>query len=133
MQDAKGPWNPAAGMLIEKRIADSATVPDTDPLPPTPVLVSVIVTVPENDASVCVICHDIRPGPDESDAVPLHVPLTFAAGAAGVGVGEGGVGAAGALPVQPAADSATTKARTPTRIQGRQTRTGPRIEVSDSA
>jgi hypothetical protein len=34
-------------------------VPDTVPPPATPVLVSVMVTVPENDVPVCVTCHDI--------------------------------------------------------------------------
>ena len=42
-----------------------------------PVAVSVMVTVPENDVSACVSCHDIGPAPDESDAEPVHVPLTF--------------------------------------------------------
>jgi hypothetical protein len=65
-------------MLIENGIDEPDTVPDTVPRPVTPVLVSVIVTVPENEVLVCVSCQDIWPGPDESDAEPLHVPVTFA-------------------------------------------------------
>jgi hypothetical protein len=67
-------------------------VPETDPRPVKPVLVSVIVTVPENDVPVWVTCHAIAPGPDESDAGPLHVPVRLTEpDAAGVGVVDIGV------------------------------------------
>ena len=73
-------------MVIENCSVDPVMVPDTDPVPTAPVLVSVARTVPENDASVCVSCHVICPGPEESDAEPLHDPLRFT-GEAGVGEG----------------------------------------------
>ena len=56
------------------------TVPDAVPRPVTVVFVVVLrvsVNVPENDEPDCVICHVIWPGPDESDAEPVHVPVTF--------------------------------------------------------
>ena len=88
MHDANGLSNPPAGTAIEKCIDEPDRVPETDPRPLMPVAVSVIVTVPENDVSAWVICHDIAPPPDESVAEPVHVPLTDAAGAEGcVGMG----------------------------------------------
>jgi hypothetical protein len=68
-------------------------VPDTEPLAVIPVAVSVMVAVPENDVSVCVSCHEIAPGPDESEAGPDHVPARLAGvdGGCGVGLGEEGV------------------------------------------
>ena len=50
-------------------------MPDTEPRPASPVLLSVSVAVPENDVPVCVSCHDTCPGPDESDAGPLQLPV----------------------------------------------------------
>jgi hypothetical protein len=80
--------NPPAGTAIENRIEEPDRVPETDPRPLMPVAVSVIVTVPENDESAWVSCHDIAPAPDESVAEPVHVPLTDVEGADGcVGVG----------------------------------------------
>jgi len=98
VHDPSGLSNPPAGTAIVKWIAEPDTVPDTDPRPLTPVAVSVIVTVPENDESTWVSCHDIAPPPDESVAEPVHVPLTLV----GVGCGEGPVGPAG-LPLPPQA------------------------------
>lgn len=92
MQDANGLSNPPAGIVIEKRIDAPETVPETDPRPVTPVLVSIIVEVPENDPAVWVSCHAIAPGPVESEAGPLQVPFRSAGPeGAGVGVGEVGV------------------------------------------
>ena len=88
MHDPSGLSNPPAGTAIVKWIAEPDRVPDTDPRPRMPVAVSVIVTVPENDVSTWVSCHDIAPPPDESVAEPVHVPLTDEAGVEGcVGVG----------------------------------------------
>ena len=88
VHDANGLSNPPAGTAIENRIDDPDRVPETDPRPLMPVAVSVIVTVPENDVSVWISCHDIAPPPDESVAEPVHVPLTDVEGAEGcVGVG----------------------------------------------
>ena len=42
------------------------------------VLLSVIVKDPENDDPDWVSCHVIVPGPEESVAVPDHVPFTLA-------------------------------------------------------
>jgi hypothetical protein len=87
VHDANGLSNPPAGTAMEKRIDEAVRVPETDPRPLMPVAVSVIVTVPENDVSACVSCHDIGPLPDESVAEPVHVPLTDVEGVEGcVGV-----------------------------------------------
>jgi hypothetical protein len=90
VQAAYGTSKPPAAMEIVNRIDDPDTVPESDPRPFAPLLVSVIVTVPEMAASDCVTCHAICPGPDESDAVPCQAPLTFTGGVGvGVGVGDG--------------------------------------------
>jgi hypothetical protein len=73
-QESNGPSNAPAGMLIEKLIDEPEAVPETEPRPVIPVAVSTIVTPPENDVPVWPSCHDIPPGPDESDAEPVHVP-----------------------------------------------------------
>src|SRR4051812_16317401 len=59
---------------MENVIAVPDTVPDTDPVPLVPLLLSVTAIVPENDAPDCEIVHTIRPAPDESVAVPDHDP-----------------------------------------------------------
>jgi hypothetical protein len=51
------------------------TVPDTVPVAFVPSLLSVIDSVPENDVPDCVRAHVMSPDPDESVAVPDHVPL----------------------------------------------------------
>ena len=88
-------------MLIENWIDEPDIVPDIVPRPFTRVLVSVIVTVPENEVLVCVSCQDIWPGPDESDAEPLHVPVTFD------DVCDGWVGVVGLPPPPPPPPHAT--------------------------
>jgi hypothetical protein len=50
------------------------------------VLLSVIVNDPENDDPDWVSCHVIVPGPEESLAVPDHVPLTLAGDEGSVGL-----------------------------------------------
>jgi hypothetical protein len=50
------------------------------------VLLSVIVNDPENDDPDWVSCHVMVPGPDESLAVPDHVPLMLAGDEGSVGV-----------------------------------------------
>src|SRR5687768_9050193 len=97
-------------MLIEKRIEPFDRVPDTEPRPPRLVLPSAIVTVPENDMSDWVICHDIWPGPDESDAEPLHVPVSVPGAEA-----EGWVGREDDPPLFPLQPPADTSSSTPTR------------------
>ena len=66
-------------------------MPDTVPRAVTIVrvsaVVSVIVNVPENDESDCVISHVIWPGPDASDADPLQEPLTLDAAVEDVALG----------------------------------------------
>lgn len=87
---AYGKSKPPAAIEIVNRSADPDMVPDSDPRPLAPLLVSVMVTVPETVVSDCMTCHVICPGPDESDAVPAHAPLTFTgADGAGAGVGDG--------------------------------------------
>ena len=100
VQDVNGLSNPPAGTVIEKRTDAPEIVPETDPRPVRPVVVSVIDTVPENDVSVWVICHAIAPGPVESDAGPLHVPLKLVVGP-GDGAGVGDVALDPLLPPQP--------------------------------
>ena len=84
--------------------------------------VSVSVSVPENDVPDCVSAHVIWPGPDESDAVPDHEPLTLAVV---VEVEpDGVVGVEPPPPLHPTVTSATPRtapARTPenrVRIMG---------------
>src|SRR5262245_37849751 len=91
--DAYGLSKPPAETFTEKWMDEPDVVPETEPLAPIPVAVSVTVAVPENDVSVCVSCHDIAPGPDESEAGPDHVPVRFAplGDCDGVGEGEDGV------------------------------------------
>jgi hypothetical protein len=61
-------------------------LPETVPRPVTFVLLSVIVNDPENDDPDWVSCHVIVPGPEESLAVPDHVPLTLAGEEGSVGL-----------------------------------------------
>ena len=75
---------------IEKWIAEPDTVPDIDPRALTLVVLSVMVSVPDKDVDVWVIRHVIWPGPVESEAGPLHVPVKSTA--AGLGAGLGCVG-----------------------------------------
>jgi hypothetical protein len=82
-------------METAKEIAVPDTVPDTVPFATTPVLLSDIESGPEKALPDCEIVHDIRPGPDESVAVPDHVPAMLVAGVVGV---VGVVGAPGAEP-----------------------------------
>ena len=110
VQDVNGLSNPPAGTVIEKRTDAPEIVPETDPRPVRPVLVSVIDTVPENDVAVWVICHAMAPGPLESDAGPLHVPFRFTDSEGPVG----GVGVALLDPLLPpqAKDTTAHKATT---------------------
>jgi hypothetical protein len=89
------------------------TVPDTVPVPFAPLPLSVIDIVPENDVPDWVSAHVIRPGPDESVAVPDHNPLTLELPGDGEGL-EGVAGVELPPPPQPAAASArSAPARTP--------------------
>jgi hypothetical protein len=129
-------------MVIKKLIRVSDTVPETEPRPPNPVPVSVNVTVPENDVSAWVSCHDICPGPDESDAVPFQpggrltvCPAQMPARLMGADAvsdgegsdGEGWVGDATSLPEQATADTTTKTARAD-RVKRELTVRGARIE-----
>ena len=82
-------------------------VPETVPDPRVPVLLSVIVIVPENDVDDCVSTHVIRPAPDESVAVPDHEPPTLAVVDEGGGEEEGAVEDPLPPPLQAVAASAT--------------------------
>ena len=84
--DVYGAPNPPAGIDNENCSDVPETVPETVPRPETFVLVSVIVNDPENDEPDWVICHVIVPGPEESVALPLHVPLILAGADGSVGV-----------------------------------------------
>lgn len=75
LQDEYGLSNPPTGMPIEKWIVEPDTEPDTEPRPLMLITVSVMVNGPENDVPVWATCHVIRPGPDASDAKPVHVPV----------------------------------------------------------
>lgn len=86
LQAPYGASNPPAGTAIENCTDVPVRVPLTVPRPVAPVSVSVITSEPENDAPDCVNCQVIWPGPDESLAVPVHVPATSAV------VGDGVVG-----------------------------------------
>ncbi len=85
---ALGLSNPPTGTVTVNSSDDPDTVPETVPRPVTPVPVSVVVSEPENDAPDWVSCHVIRPGPDESDAVPAQVPPTLAGATEGAVVLE---------------------------------------------
>src|SRR5262245_36792786 len=73
--DVYGASNPPVGTDNENCTEDPDTVPETVPRPVRFVLLSVIVSDPENDEPDCVICHVMVPGPEESDAVPDHLPF----------------------------------------------------------
>lgn len=85
-------------------------VPETVPDPLVPVLLSVIVIVPENDVDDCVRTQVIRPAPDESVAVPDHEPPTLAVVEEGGGDEEGAVEDPLPPPLQAVAASATMSA-----------------------
>ena len=51
-QDPNGLSNPPAGMVIENVIEEPETVPDSEPRPLIPVLVSVMAAEPENEVPV---------------------------------------------------------------------------------
>lgn len=108
VQVANGGSSPPAGSAIEKLIDDADTVPETVPCPFTLALVSNIVSVPVKSVLTCVRRHVIWPGPDESEAVPLHVPATSAGG-----VGAGRAGSVGdGVPPLPQAETFRTAHRT---------------------
>ena len=88
------------------------TVPDTVPRPAAFVPESFIVNTPENELPDCVSCHVIVPGPDESEADPLQVPLTLA------GVAEGSVGVL-EPPLSLLLQAATVRVRARTRSRDR--------------
>jgi hypothetical protein len=73
-QDPNGLSNPPGGILIENVIDAPETVPEMEPRPVMPVLVSLMVAEPENDVPLSLSCHDRTPEPDESEADPVHVP-----------------------------------------------------------
>ena len=73
-QDPNGLSNPPAGILIENVIDAPETVPEMEPRPVMPVLVSLMVAEPENDVPLSLSCHDRTPEPDESEAEPVHAP-----------------------------------------------------------
>jgi hypothetical protein len=73
-QDPNGLSNPPAGILIENVIDAPDTVPEMEPRPVMPVLVSLMVAEPENDVPLSLTCHDRTPEPDESEAEPVHAP-----------------------------------------------------------
>jgi hypothetical protein len=73
-QDPNGLSNPPTGILIENVIDVPETVPEREPRPMIPVLVSLMVAEPENDVPPSLSCHDRTPEPDESDALPVQVP-----------------------------------------------------------
>jgi hypothetical protein len=67
---------------------DPDTEADIDPRPLAFVAPSVIATVPVNEVAVWAMRHVMVPGPDESAAEPVHVPVRSGA----EGEGEGGAG-----------------------------------------
>jgi hypothetical protein len=73
-QEPNGLSNPPTGILIENVIDAPETVPEMEPRPVMPVLVSLIVAEPENDVPLSLSCHDNTPAPDESEAEPVHAP-----------------------------------------------------------
>jgi hypothetical protein len=93
--EPNAPSAPPAGTAIENVMLLPETVPETVPVAFAPVLVSVTVIAPENDVPDWVTDHVMRPGPEESVAVPAHDPFTSADdvdGADGDGLeGEGDV------------------------------------------
>jgi len=82
------------------------------------VLLSVIVSDPENDDPDWVSCHVIVPGPEESLALPAHVPLTLA--------GDEGVVGLEPPPPPQAVAAAHAKAR---RMQAQRRRVRGRVEM----
>jgi hypothetical protein len=73
-QEPNGLSNPPTGILIENVIEAPDIVPEMEPRPVMPVLVSLMVAEPENDVPLSLSCHDMTPEPDESDALPAQVP-----------------------------------------------------------
>jgi len=114
-QAAYAPSKPPAGTDIEKVMVVPDTVPDTAPVPFVPLLLSVSVIVPENDAADCESVHVIRPAPDESVAVPDHDPLMLTLVDEGDEEPEGVEGDVLLPPLHPLAMSArrAAPARTP--------------------
>lgn len=111
--DAYGLSNPPTGTAAEKLAVEPFTSPESVPRPVTPVAVSVSDSEPVRDRPVWETCHDMRPGPDESLAVPVHAPDRSAAGSDGcVGVEP--------LPPQPAV--ASTRLTVTTRRANREWR-----------
>ena len=93
------------------------TLPDTVPVAFVPVLLSVIARLPENELPDWVSDHVMRPAPDESVAVPDHVPVTLAGELVAGGV-EGAVATALPPPLQPRAASSAPTAN-PARNRGK--------------
>jgi hypothetical protein len=84
------------------------------------VLLSVIVNDPENDDPDWVSCHVIVPGPEESLAVPDHVPFTLA----------GDEGAVGLEPPPPQAAAAASAKATSVGAQRRRVRGSGEMFIS---
>ena len=109
-QDPNGLSNPPAGILIENVIDALETVPEMEPRPVMPVLVSLMVAEPENDVPLSLSCHDRTPEPDESEAEPVHAPDRLDCAADG-GVGWEGLDDPPSPPAQADMHAATSMAR----------------------
>ena len=105
--------NPPASTETVNCSDDPDTVPEIVPLPVTFVDVSVMDIVPDTDVPDCVTCHVIWPGPDESLAEPVHVPVSDE-------VDGGALGSVGEEPDEHArAEASSAKAANlPTFING---------------
>jgi hypothetical protein len=107
-QDVNEPSAPPAGTDSEKVMLLPLMLPDTVPVAFVPLPLSVSARLPENEVPDWVSDQVMRPLPDESVAVPDHVPFTVAGVLAGGA--EGVVGVALPPPLQPAAASSAPTA-----------------------
>src|SRR5438128_47767 len=72
---------PPRGTSILKVKEEPSTVPPNVPLKTTVPSGVLAIIVPRTSVPVCVSVHFMVPGPLESDALPLHVPVKSTAGA----------------------------------------------------
>jgi hypothetical protein len=138
LQDSYGLSKLPAGMAMLKCRLALVSVPETDPRPVLLVAVSVIVNVPDTDEPVCVTLHVMDPGPVESDAAPLQVPVRFNSAGWGLGVAGESQAARSVKPTMKVAKPAATRAVSIAlghHEQGRChiTRCGPFLEIRNRA
>jgi hypothetical protein len=78
------PSKPPAGMVSEYCNELPVNVPEIVPCATLFPVVSVTAAVPDTAVPLWVNCHVMRPGPDESLALPVHVPVRLSDAGGGV-------------------------------------------------